>query len=508
MQAVIALPADQKLRWLGDPHSFLLRRICGVPLIVRVVATAVRAGATEVLFLSSEAYSLNLEKVIAQHLSPEFLAGVKIVQQARFDPNSPVAWKSLGGELQGDFLWIPWNWVTHIGALRDLTLLRFTPASWSKPAHVLREAVRSPRSGSAENHIIPEGVSVISESFVRDAERFLVMHSGKALDGIHTKFNRWLCRPLVRLLAHTGATPNMVTLGGLLCAIFSAVSYARGMYSSSVVGALLLFLSGLFHEADGMLARIKFTDSPFGCWFESLVDNASYALLFTGITLGLALQRDSKALLLGALLLFGCALSIGVIGLQHRATTRPDSPNEYPGMVYRLLESDSHNWILGLTRRLHFLTKKGVLIHYVLMFTVAGLLPSMIWLALIGSHATWIIALYLNHRFFPTPRHSRGFSDCKLRRKVSSSDVYKNPCLIGYAEPVLAREGCFAHNSDYQSKRDGSSSFSRASGRALELNQVSSSFCVMTRESHSRAASCSTSSASSRKRREANLYPW
>jgi CDP-alcohol phosphatidyltransferase len=103
----------------------------------------------------------------------------------------------------------------------------------------------------------PEGVAVTSPQRVSMAERFLVVHSGKVLDGIHTSFNRRLCRPFARVLSHTSAGPNAVTWGGVVISILSAVAFAQGSYWWPVLGAVLFYVAGLFDETDGMFARLQ-----------------------------------------------------------------------------------------------------------------------------------------------------------------------------------------------------------------------------------------------------------
>jgi phosphatidylglycerophosphate synthase len=227
-----------------------------------------------------------------------------------------------------------------------------------------------------------------------------VAHSGKPSDGIYSRFNRLLCRPAVRLLTHTPVTPNWVTMGGLVVGIAAALMYAQGYYAAYVAGALLFFLSGLFDEADGMLARIKFRESVFGTWFEGFVDETTYLLLFGGITAGLYRERGPRELTYGYLLLIGCALSIVVTRLQRKRATAPGKPHEYAGRLNRLLEGDSSNLVSRVVRQIHIFIKKGVSIHYLLIFTVLGGLPLLLRLAAVSANLTWTLALYFNRRFF------------------------------------------------------------------------------------------------------------
>jgi phosphatidylglycerophosphate synthase len=245
-----------------------------------------------------------------------------------------------------------------------------------------------------------DGVPITSATSVGTAERFLVAHSGKPMDGIYSNFNRRLCRPMVRLLTHTRTTPNAITVAGLLVAILAAFMFARGSYANYVAGAVLFFVSGLFDEMDGMIARIKFRESAFGTWFEGFVDNTTYLAIFAGIIVGLHRQYGSWALKYGIVLIVGCVLSVAVIGVQRKLATAQSRPHEYAGKMNQLLEGDSSNLVSKVVRQIHIFIKKGVLVHYLLLFTLVGGLPVFLWLAALGSTLTWILALYFTHRFF------------------------------------------------------------------------------------------------------------
>jgi hypothetical protein len=51
-------------------------------------------------------------------------------------------------------------------------------------------------------------------------------------------------------------------------------------------------------------------------------------------------------------------------------------------------------------RELQVFIRKGVVIHYVVLFTALGLLPLLLRLAALGSNLTWIFSLYFSYRFF------------------------------------------------------------------------------------------------------------
>jgi hypothetical protein len=55
--------------------------------------------------------------------------------------------------------------------------------------------------------------------------------------------------------------------------------------------------------------------------------------------------------------------------------------------------------------------KKGVAIHYLLIFTALGALPLLLRLAAFGANLTWIVALYFNRRFFRGARPVAGIAE-------------------------------------------------------------------------------------------------
>jgi phosphatidylglycerophosphate synthase len=419
MQVVIAIPEllvqpglFELLGVLEVPDmaaKYLLRPVCGVPLLTRVLATAAKAGADRVLLIWQSSLP---DDVREQVLRSDLLRGLQIitvVSEESFDPTNSANWEKLKEQLSSEFLWLPWNWVTAKQCLSGLERVPINRADWSRPVRVdSNQTTRGESSPTLLRFRLvlepeswnPEGIAVISPETARQAERFLVARSGKVLDGIHTGFNRYLCRPVVRWLSHTRITPNQVSIAGLLVAIVSCWAFAQGAYRWYVLGALLFFVAGLFDEMDGMVARIKFADSPFGTWLEGFVDGLSYILLFAGIGIGLHTQDHGSELLVGAALLLGTVLTLIVTSLLRVRSAPADRPNESLGNLYKRLEQDSSNWISRIVRKIQAFMKRGVMIHYVVVFTVLHGVHVFFYISAFSSHLTWILALYFNHRFF------------------------------------------------------------------------------------------------------------
>lgn len=397
MQIVVVLPEATSAH-----HSYasLTRLICGVPLLVRTLATAQRAGADEVVVVVPESMPLNLAQAFLEYPVVRKRGNVRLIQLKSFNPEQCSSWIALQNQLDDRFVWLPWNWVTNGRLLANLPDSGQSHTNWAVPGWVSKSTVVLGRIFQPQTTPVPEGVAVSSDETAAAAERFLVARSGKVSDGIHSSFNRRLCRPAVRWLTHTPVTPNAVTFGGVIVSIFAAVVFARGTYWSFVIGALLFFIAGLFDEIDGMLARIKFADSPFGTYLESFGDSLSYVLLFGGMTIGLYRQHGVSQLWVGGALLIGTVLALVVTTLQRKRAASADRPTEYLGNFYRKLEQDSSHWISRAVRQVQGFQRRGIMIHYVVLFTVMGGVPVIFYLATLGSHLTWTLALYYNHRFF------------------------------------------------------------------------------------------------------------
>jgi hypothetical protein len=113
---------------------------------------------------------------------------------------------------------------------------------------------------------------------------------------------------------------------------------------------------------------------------------------------------------MGILLLVGAILALLTTSLQRRRATTPDRPNEYLGHMYELLDNDSGNWISRVVRQLQAFVRRGILVHYIFIFTLIRALPLLFFLATLGAHITWIVTLYFNRRFFARSDYTRAIS--------------------------------------------------------------------------------------------------
>ncbi len=89
-----------------------------------------------------------------------------------------------------------------------------------------------------------------------------------------------IIRALVRTLALWRIHPNVLTFLGLIINAVAAALLARGRFQAA---ALVIMTAGLFDMVDGRVARETNRVTPFGGFFDSVVDRYSDLVLLMGL---------------------------------------------------------------------------------------------------------------------------------------------------------------------------------------------------------------------------------
>jgi phosphatidylglycerophosphate synthase len=136
------------------------------------------------------------------------------------------------------------------------------------------------------------------------------------------KFSRWFTRVFLAF----GFSPNAVTLVATGIGLISAACFGLGSYQAGVIAALLFQLSAVIDCCDGEVARLTFTESPFGAWLDIALDNVVHMAIFVGIAAGSYLRVVSYEgawvpLALGAAAVLGNALSFTLVNKAQKIKT-------------------------------------------------------------------------------------------------------------------------------------------------------------------------------------------
>lgn len=95
---------------------------------------------------------------------------------------------------------------------------------------------------------------------------------------------RLVFAPVVKLLgkffAKIGVTPNLATIGMLICAIVATYM----LFIDNILWfGIMIFVTGIMDGVDGAIARITQKTSKFGGFFDSTMDRISEGVIFTGL---------------------------------------------------------------------------------------------------------------------------------------------------------------------------------------------------------------------------------
>lgn len=158
---------------------------------------------------------------------------------------------------------------------------------------------------------IPVGgfwIDVDDPAAFRKAEKAL-------LDRLRAKSNdgpvsRYINRPISvlfsRHLAKLDITPNQISLFSFLSSLLAAGLFALGGYLALFIGGVLAQFASIIDGCDGEVARLKYQSSDFGGWFDAVLDRYADAFLLFGLTWHLlAAEASGWVLLIGFMAIIG-----------------------------------------------------------------------------------------------------------------------------------------------------------------------------------------------------------
>ncbi len=94
-------------------------------------------------------------------------------------------------------------------------------------------------------------------------------------------------------LSRTPVTPNQVTVISLILGIISGIFFSLGEYTYTITAGLLYFVSTVFDQCDGEIARLKQMETEFGSKLDIIVDAIVNAVIVIGITIAVYMKMGS-----------------------------------------------------------------------------------------------------------------------------------------------------------------------------------------------------------------------
>jgi choline kinase/phosphatidylglycerophosphate synthase len=126
-----------------------------------------------------------------------------------------------------------------------------------------------------------------------DDEKSLQKAEKKLMDSLHSKTNDgpvsyWLNRPVStrfsKILVKFNITPNQISLFSFMLSMIAAGLFALGNYGYLALGGIIAQFASIIDGSDGEVARLKYLSSDYGGWFDAVLDRYADAFLLFGLT--------------------------------------------------------------------------------------------------------------------------------------------------------------------------------------------------------------------------------
>jgi 1L-myo-inositol 1-phosphate cytidylyltransferase / CDP-L-myo-inositol myo-inositolphosphotransferase len=211
---------------------------------------------------------------------------------------------------------------------------------------------------------------------VQAAEKKLFNSLKGEFEGLVDRFfNRKVSRWFTRIFLAAGLSPNAITILATLIGLVAAAGFGVGTYSAGIIAALLFQLAAIIDCCDGEVARLTFTESPFGAWLDIVMDNVVHMAIFAGIAVGSYLRVAGSdgawvPLALGSAAVLGNGLSFWLVtrAQKIKAESGWKTPVQTAWSDFMLKNVASRDFSV-----------------IVLIFAVFGKLNWFLWIAAIGS---------------------------------------------------------------------------------------------------------------------------
>jgi phosphatidylglycerophosphate synthase len=198
-------------------------------------------------------------------------------------------------------------------------------------------------------------------------------------------FNRKISRWFTRIFLAAGFSPNAITILAAAVGLVAAGGFGVGTYSAGIIAALLFQLAAIIDCCDGEVARLTFTESPFGAWLDIAMDNVVHMAIFAGIAVGSYLHMAGSdgawvPLALGSAAVLGNGLSFWLVtrAQKIKAASGWKTPVQAAWSDFMLKNVASRDFSV-----------------IVLTFAVLGKLDWFLWMAAIGSVVFSLLMLWV-----------------------------------------------------------------------------------------------------------------
>lgn len=403
-----------------------LKTICGLPLFIRNLFIAKRAGMHSAWLCCHPEDRAAIERHFARHR--HVALDLHFIETPPADSSSLAPFVSLCKEwlnrgIQEAIYWpgaitfgrfcpnileqpLPPDrgWIQGIGP-KSHPMLLINCSLMDRTGVDLPELER-PSSSDQTGHLVlvPDPRLLLNDEDAKQAERDLLFSLRKQADGVVAKFDRYISLAISRQLMRFPIRPNWITLVAGLVGICCGLIAAQGGYVFLLIGALGFQLNSILDGIDGEIARAKLYESKLGAWLDTLADDSSNIAFTVGLSVGcyrtwenpiyLALGAiTGVGFLITAILMYHYLITVAHSGdLNDFKMPWEESKTNMANAVSpaEILDSSRVSTVLA---KLKFIVRRDVFVFLSTVFALIGQLRVMAWFFAIGATAVWIAIL-------------------------------------------------------------------------------------------------------------------
>ena len=166
------------------------------------------------------------------------------------------------------------------------------------------------KENKAKIQKITEGfwIDIDSEDAFLKAENYLIEKlKSKINDGPISRYiNRPISIKISKFLCDFNITPNQISFISFLISCLAAYLFSFKSYAGLFFGAILAQFASILDGCDGEIARLKFQASKYGAWFDAVLDRYADGFLIWGLMWhGLVKSFNLKYVFWGVLAIIG-----------------------------------------------------------------------------------------------------------------------------------------------------------------------------------------------------------
>jgi choline kinase/phosphatidylglycerophosphate synthase len=207
----------------------------------------------------------------------------------------------------------------------------------------------------------------------KEAQRMLVASLRKSVDGVVARYiNRRFSLAVTRLLMHLPVRPNHVTAFSLVLSLAAAVTAALATASTPLwllVGAGLWQLASMMDGVDGELARLKFTESKIGEWFDTITDDIGRVTFFSGFGIGVSAVTGEAIWL--QLALMSVAMQVVLCVTAYRKLIKTGSGSHY-ALNWDPADGATSTLPERILRKIEFMARRNWYVLVLLVLVIIG----------------------------------------------------------------------------------------------------------------------------------------